>query len=71
VIIVKRFNSRGVCVPEKHYMVDVSAKLVKIMELIDQELYFTINRPRQDDNFISAGKEVAGDYRVFAAFNKF
>jgi hypothetical protein len=47
VIIVKRFNTRGVCVPEKHYMVDVSSKLVKIMELINQELYFAINRPRQ------------------------
>jgi hypothetical protein len=47
IIVTKRFNTRGVCVPEKHYMVDVSAKLIKIMELIDQELYFAINRPRQ------------------------
>jgi hypothetical protein len=44
---MKRFNTRGVCVPEKHYMVDVSSKLAKIMELVDQESYFAINRPRQ------------------------
>lgn len=43
----KRFNSTGVCVPRKHYMVDISNKLVQIKELIDNEFYFTINRPRQ------------------------
>jgi lysophospholipase L1-like esterase len=30
VVIVKRFNTRGVRIPERHYMVDVSNKLVKI-----------------------------------------
>jgi hypothetical protein len=43
----KRFNSTGVCVSRKHYMVDISNKLEKIRELIDNEFYFTINRPRQ------------------------
>jgi hypothetical protein len=43
----KRFNSTGVCVPRKHYMVDIKSKLEKIIELIDNEFYFTINRPRQ------------------------
>ena len=43
----KRFNVTGLCVPTKHYMVDISAKLAKVMELIDQGLYFAINRPRQ------------------------
>ena len=43
----KRFNSTGVCVGRKHYMVDISNKLEKIRELIDNEFYFTINRPRQ------------------------
>ena len=43
----KRFNSTGVCVSRKHYMVDISNKLKQIRELIDNEFYFTINRPRQ------------------------
>lgn len=43
----KRFNSTGVCVPRKHYMVDIINKLKEIKELIDNEFYFTINKPRQ------------------------
>lgn len=43
----KRFNSTGVCVPRKHYMVDITNKLKEIKELIDNEFYFTINKPRQ------------------------
>jgi hypothetical protein len=43
----KRFNSTGVCVSRKHYMVDISSKLKEIKELIDNEFYFTMNRPRQ------------------------
>ncbi|MBU3109817.1 AAA family ATPase [Clostridium gasigenes] len=43
----KRFNTTGVCVSRKHYMVDITNKINKIKELIDNEFYFTINRPRQ------------------------
>ncbi|SFB42571.1 AAA family ATPase [Clostridium frigidicarnis] len=43
----KRFNTTGVCVTRKHYMVDIANKLKEIKELIDNEFYFTINRPRQ------------------------
>ncbi|MBW6410730.1 AAA-like domain-containing protein [Clostridium weizhouense] len=43
----KRFNTTGVCVPRKHYMVDITKKLKEIRELIDNEFYFTINKPRQ------------------------
>ncbi len=43
----KRFNSTGVCVSRKHYMVDISNKIEQIKKLIDNEFYFTINRPRQ------------------------
>jgi len=44
---MRKFNVTGVCVPEKHYMVDISAKLAKIKEMIDAGDYFTINRARQ------------------------
>lgn len=43
----KRFNVTGTCYPHLHYMMDNSAKLEKVMELIDYGDYFTINRPRQ------------------------
>jgi len=43
----KRFNVTGLCVPHKHYMVDISGKLAQIKELIEYEHYFTINRARQ------------------------
>lgn len=46
-MIKKRFNSTGVCVPKKHYMVDISNKLIQIKRLVESEFYFTINRPRQ------------------------
>lgn len=44
---MKEFNVTGVCIPEKHYMVDISNKIKKILEMVDKGAYFTINRPRQ------------------------
>jgi hypothetical protein len=42
------FNVTGVCIPEKHYMVDIDQKLKKITcDLIEQGKYFTINKARQ------------------------
>ena len=47
-ITMKSFNVTGVCIPEKHYMVDVSDRIQIIKDtLIDQGKYFTINRARQ------------------------
>ena len=43
----RKFNVTGVCVSQKHYMVDISNKLKKIAELIDDGQYFVINCPRQ------------------------
>lgn len=43
----KRFNYTGVCVPEKHYMVDISDKIRRIFKMIEAGDYFVINRPRQ------------------------
>ena len=44
---MRRFNVTGICVPGKHYMVDISGKLAKIKEMVDYGDYFTINRARQ------------------------
>ena len=43
----KKFNTTGKCLPDKHYMADVSAKLSEILKLIEDGEYFIINRPRQ------------------------
>ena len=43
----KRFNTTGCCNPQKHYMVDISSKINKIITLIEHGYYFTINRARQ------------------------
>ena len=44
---MKEFNVTGLCIPERHYMVDISNKLKLIIEMVDKGAYFTINRPRQ------------------------
>lgn len=43
----REFNVTGLCVPHKHYMVDISKKINQIKELIDNGHYFVINRARQ------------------------
>ena len=43
----KRFNVAGNCYADVHYMMDISAKMEKVMELIEYGDYFTISRPRQ------------------------
>ena len=44
---MKEFNTTAVCVPSKHYMVDVTDKVQEIKALVDAGKYFTINRARQ------------------------
>ncbi len=43
----KYFNITGLCIKDKHYMVDISHKIDKIVNMVEQGAYFTINRPRQ------------------------
>jgi hypothetical protein len=43
----RKFNDTGVCVPQRHYMVDISAKIAQIMRMVEAGEYFTIHRPRQ------------------------
>lgn len=44
---MKKFNITGACIKDKHFMVDISEKLEKIINMINEEEYFTINRARQ------------------------
>ena len=44
---VKEFNTTAVCIPSKHYMVDLSERVKAIKKLVDEGKYFTVNRARQ------------------------
>ena len=44
---MKVFNTTAVCIPSKHYMVDLSERLKEIKKLVDDGKYFIINRARQ------------------------
>ena len=44
---MKQFNTTAVCIPSKHYMVDLSERVEAIKQLVDAGKYFTINRARQ------------------------
>jgi hypothetical protein len=43
----KQFNTAGVCLPSKHYMADVSGKVMQVYQMVENGAYFVINRPRQ------------------------
>lgn len=43
----KTFNTNAICLPDRHYMVDISNKLIQIKAMVDAGQYFTINRARQ------------------------
>ena len=46
-IIMKKFNTTAVCIPSKHYMVDLSEQVKTIRKMVDAGEYFEINRARQ------------------------
>lgn len=66
----KKFNVTGLCIPESHYMVDISDKIHKIVEdFVHQNLYFTINRARQYGKTTiinQLSKELSGQYIVWS-----
>ncbi|MGL5067772.1 MAG: hypothetical protein ACRC6T_08155 [Sarcina sp.] len=45
--VSKTFNTSGVCIDGKHYMVNINKKLREIVRLVQHDKYFVINRPRQ------------------------
>jgi hypothetical protein len=44
---MREFNVTGICVPDMHYMVDISEKVEQIFKLVEGKKYFSINRGRQ------------------------
>lgn len=46
-VMTKVFNVTADCKPDRHYMVNIAERLVRIKKLVDDGAYFTINRARQ------------------------
>jgi hypothetical protein len=62
---MREFNVTGNCVPEMHYMVDISEKVEQTFKLVEGRKYFTINRGRQYGKTTTLGrlkKRLPGDY---------
>jgi len=62
---MREFNVTGICVPEMHYMVDISGKIEQIFKLVEGRKYFTINRGRQYGKTTTLGrleKRLPDDY---------
>lgn len=65
----KRFNVSGLCIPEEHYMVDISQRLEEIEAMVESGEYFTINRGRQYGKTTTISllkKKLAERYTVFS-----
>ncbi|MCP4221411.1 MAG: AAA family ATPase [bacterium] len=43
----RRFNDTGVCIPDEHFMVDISKKTAAIFKMVQAGNYFVISKPRQ------------------------
>ena len=66
---MKQFNTTAVCIPSKHYMVDLSERVREIRKLVDDGKYFTINRARQygkTTTLDALAKALAPEYEVIS-----
>ncbi len=64
---MKKFNTTALCIPSKHYMVDLSERVKEIKKLVDAGEYFTINRARQygkTTTLTALRKVLEDDYEV-------
>ncbi len=66
---MKKFNTTAVCIPAKHYMVDISDRVSRIRKMVDAGEYFTINRARQygkTTTIIALKNDLADKYVVLS-----
>ena len=64
---MKRFNTTGLCVPRKHYMVNIDDRVDQIRAMVDEGDYFSINRGRQygkTTTLAALERALQGDYGV-------
>jgi hypothetical protein len=65
--MAKKFNITGLCIPERHYMVDISGRVAEIKQMVEDGEYFTINRPQQYGKTTTLNclsRALAGEYAV-------
>lgn len=72
---MKKFNTTGPCIPQKHYMADMAEPLAEICAMVRRGDYFTINRARQYGKttmLAALAKALEHDYAVISLdFQKF
>ena len=64
---MKEFNTTTVCIPSKHYMVDLTERVAEIRKMVDAGKYFAINRARQygkTTTIMALQKDLSQDYDV-------
>ncbi len=67
--MAKRFNITGLCLPDRHYMVDISDRVAQIKKMVDDNEYFCINRGRQYGKttmLYQAAETLSSDYTVIS-----
>ncbi len=67
--MAKRFNITGLCLPNRHYMVDISERVAQIKRMVDDSEYFCINRGRQYGKTTTLNvlkTALASDYEVYS-----
>ena len=47
---MRKFNVTGICVPDMHYMVDISGKIEQIFRLMEEKAYFIIDKANEASN---------------------
>ena len=65
--VAKVFNVTGPCIPEKHYMADMTECIGQIRKMVDSGAYFIINRARQygkTTTLAALNREMEEDYLV-------
>lgn len=68
-VMAKRFNITGLCLPDRHYMVDISERVAQIKRMVDDSAYFCINRGRQYGKTTTLNvlkTALASDYEVYS-----
>lgn len=66
---MKKFNTTGICLPDQHYIVDLTSRIQTIREMVMRGEYFCVNRGRQFGKTTLLGclaSSLASDYCVIS-----
>ena len=64
---MREFNTTGLCVPRKHYMVDISGRVAQMRAMVERGDYFCVNRARQygkTTTLAALRRALEGDFAV-------